>query len=117
MATYTKERRDFPRSVHDDIIMTSYQWKVVVQIMDSMVVSCVKGSGISTLRDCIFDVASQVRENTGMKRGGHIPYHNSILMHFCSGWAWYWVWPNLRVSSVNGSACSSFLSATRRHCS
>lgn len=33
--------------------------------MGSMVVSCVSGRGINELRNIIFDVASQVRENTG----------------------------------------------------
>ena len=34
--------------------------------MRSMVVSCKSGSGISSLRDVIFDVASQVKECTGI---------------------------------------------------
>ena len=33
--------------------------------MSNMVVSCTNGRGINALRDVIFDVASQVRENTG----------------------------------------------------
>ncbi len=36
-----------------------------VQIMGSRVVSCKNGHGIKELRDLIFDVASQVKENTG----------------------------------------------------
>ena len=34
-------------------------------IMKSMLVSCKSGRGINELRDAIFDVASQVKENTG----------------------------------------------------
>ncbi len=33
--------------------------------MTSIVVSCTKGENINTLRDKLFDVASQVRENLG----------------------------------------------------
>ena len=35
------------------------------QIMRSMVVSCKSGRGLNELRDALFDVASQVKENTG----------------------------------------------------
>ena len=34
-------------------------------IMKNLVVSCKSGRGINELRDAIFDVASQVKENTG----------------------------------------------------
>ena len=34
-------------------------------IMKNMLVSCKNGRGISELRDAVFDVASQVKENTG----------------------------------------------------
>ena len=34
-------------------------------VMKSMFVSCKNGRGINELRDAIFDVASQVKENTG----------------------------------------------------
>ena len=34
-------------------------------IMRSMLVSCKSGRGINELRDAVFDVASQVKENTG----------------------------------------------------
>ena len=34
-------------------------------IMKSVFVSCKSGRGISELRDVVFDVASQVKENTG----------------------------------------------------
>ena len=33
--------------------------------MKNMLVSCKNGRGISELRDAVFDVASQVKENTG----------------------------------------------------
>ena len=33
--------------------------------MRSMIVSCKSGRGINELRDALFDVASQVKENTG----------------------------------------------------
>ena len=33
--------------------------------MRNMVVSCRSGRGINELRDALFDVASQVKENTG----------------------------------------------------
>lgn len=62
--------------------------------MGSMVVSCVSGRGINELRNIIFDVASQVRENTGTcsdldGRGigcghgcGHISEHFHLYEHF-----------------------------------
>ena len=43
--------------------------------MGNLTVSCTKGTNISTLRDLIFDVASQVRENTGK------PLHHHDVMH------------------------------------
>ena len=42
------------------------------QIMKNMLVSCKSGRGINELRDAIFDVASEVKENTGGRGQSHM---------------------------------------------
>jgi hypothetical protein len=50
--------------------------------MRSMIVSCKNGRGINELRDALFDVASQVKENTVAGRGigcGRIPDYRLLM--------------------------------------
>ena len=64
-------------------------------ILISMLVSCKSGRGINELRDALFDVASQVKENTGGCGFRSCDYHMTYVP--LSYWAWYWMWTYTRL--------------------